>query len=58
MTLRRPMTCCHFLSGTEVDLVDDAGLSVDAGAFADIVVELVAFLLCDERSHRVILNVS
>jgi glyoxylase-like metal-dependent hydrolase (beta-lactamase superfamily II) len=34
--------------GTEVDMVDDAGLSVDAGAFADIVVGLVAFLLCDE----------
>jgi hypothetical protein len=31
--------------------VDDAGLTVDAGALDDIVVELVAFLLGDERCH-------
>jgi hypothetical protein len=31
--------------------VDDAGLAVDAGAFDDIVVELVALLLGDERGH-------
>ena len=43
----------HFLSGTEVGLVDDAGRAVDAGAFDDVVVELVAFFLGDEGSHKV-----
>jgi len=31
--------------------MDDARLAVDAGAFDDVVVELVAFLLGDEGSH-------
>ena len=31
--------------------MDDAGLAVDAGAFDDVVVELVAFLLGDEGRH-------
>jgi len=31
--------------------VDDARFAIDAGAFDDVVVELVAFFLGDERSH-------
>jgi len=31
--------------------VDDAGLAIDAGAFDDVVVELLAFFLGDERGH-------
>jgi len=43
------------ISGAEVGLMDDARLAVDAGAFDDVVVELVAFLLGDEGSpYRVI----
>ena len=38
-------------SGAEIGLMDDARLAVDAGAFDDVVVELVAFLLGDEGSH-------
>jgi hypothetical protein len=34
--------------------VNDAGFAVDAGAFDDVVVELVALLLGDEGGHRVI----
>ena len=41
-----------FLSGTEVGLVDDAGLAVDAGAFDDVVVELVAFFLAMREAIR------
>lgn len=37
--------------GTEVGLVDDAGFAVDAGAFDDVVVEGVGFLLGDEGGH-------
>ena len=39
------------LGGAEVGLVDDAGLAVDAGAFDDVVVEGVGFLLGDEGGH-------
>jgi hypothetical protein len=43
------------VSGTEIVLVDDAGLAIDAGAFDDVVVELVAFFLGDEGvQYRVI----
>jgi len=31
--------------------MNDAGLAVDAGAVDDVVVEVVAFLLGDERCH-------
>jgi hypothetical protein len=31
--------------------MDDAGLAIDAGAFDDVVVELVALFLSDERGH-------
>jgi hypothetical protein len=31
--------------------MDDAGLAVDASALDDVVVELVAFLFCDEAGH-------
>jgi len=37
--------------GTEVGLVDDAGLAIDTGAFDDVVVELVAFFLGDEGGN-------
>jgi len=37
--------------GTEIGLVDDAGLAIDAGAFDDVIVELVAFFLGDEGGH-------
>jgi hypothetical protein len=40
-----------FVSGPEIGLVDDAGLAIDAGAFDDVVVELVAFFLGDEGGH-------
>ncbi len=39
------------LGSTEICLVDDAGLAINAGAFDDVVVELLAFLLGDERGH-------
>jgi hypothetical protein len=45
----------ELVGGAEIGLVDDAGLAVDASAFDDIVVELVALFLGDERSYRVIL---
>jgi len=32
--------------------MDDAGLAIDAGAFHDVIVELVALLLGDERGHN------
>ena len=41
----------EFLGGTEVGLMNDAGLAVDAGTFDDVVVELVALLLGDEACH-------
>jgi hypothetical protein len=31
--------------------MDDAGLAIDAGAFDDVVVELLAFFLGDEGGH-------
>jgi hypothetical protein len=37
--------------GAEVALMNDAGLTVDAGALDDVVVELVAFLFRDEAGH-------
>ena len=37
--------------GSEIGLLDDAGLAVDAGAFDDVVVELVGFFLWMMRSH-------
>lgn len=39
------------LGGAEISLVDDPGFAVDACAFNDVVVELVGFLLDDERGH-------
>ena len=39
------------LGSTEIGLVDDAGLAIDAGAFDDVVVELLAFLLGDEGGN-------
>lgn len=39
------------LGGTEIGLMDDAGLAVDAGALDDVVVELVGFLFGDEGGH-------
>jgi hypothetical protein len=39
------------LGGTEISLVDDPGLAVNAGAFDDVVVELLALLLGDEGGH-------
>jgi hypothetical protein len=41
----------HLLGGAEVSLVDDAGFAVDAGAFDDVVVELVGLLLGDKGRH-------
>ncbi len=40
-----------FFGRAEVALMHDAWPAVDAGAFDDVVVELVGFLLGDERSH-------
>jgi hypothetical protein len=39
------------VGGTEIRLVDDAGLALDARAFDDVIVELVALLPGDERGH-------
>ena len=44
-----------FFGGAEIGLMNDARFAVDASAFDDIVVELVALFLGDERSYRVIL---
>ena len=40
------------LGRAEIGLMDDAGLTVDAGALDDVVVELVGFFLGNEGSHR------
>ena len=40
-----------FLGRAEIGLVDNPRLAIDAGAFDDIVIKLVAFFLGDERSH-------
>jgi hypothetical protein len=37
--------------GSQIGLLDDAGLAIDAGALDDVVVELVGFLLVDDASH-------
>jgi hypothetical protein len=35
----------ELVGGAEIGLMDNAGLAVDAGAFDDVVVELVVFFL-------------
>ncbi|PYT68870.1 MAG: hypothetical protein DMG39_19915 [Acidobacteria bacterium] len=40
------------LGGAEIGLMDDAGLTVDAGRFHDVVIELASFALGDQGSHR------
>ena len=37
--------------GSQISLLDDTGLAVDAGAFDDVVIELIGFLLVDDGSH-------
>jgi hypothetical protein len=44
--------------GTEIGLVDDAGLAVHAGTFDDVVIELVLFEFRDEGRHRRVIQVS
>jgi len=39
------------LGSTEIRLMDDARLAIDAGAFDDVIVELVALFLGDEGRH-------
>ena len=41
----------HLFGATEIGLVNNARLAVDASAFDDVVVDLLAFLLSDERRH-------
>jgi hypothetical protein len=41
----------HLFGASEIRLMDDARLTVDARALDDVVVELLAFLLGDERGH-------
>ena len=36
---------------SQIGLLHDAGLAIDAGTLDDVIVELVAFLLADERRH-------
>jgi hypothetical protein len=36
---------------TEIGLMDDAGFAVDASAFDDVVIKLVALFLGDEGRH-------
>src|SRR5664280_189236 len=47
-----------FLSAAEIGLMNDAGLAVDAGAFDDVVVELIAFFLRDKGRHTCLLYTS
>src|SRR5437667_165832 len=42
----------EFFGGAQIGLMDDAGFTVDAGAFDEVVVEAVAFFLFDEASHQ------
>jgi hypothetical protein len=37
--------------GAQIGLVDDAGFAIDASAFDDVVVELIALFLGDEGGH-------
>jgi hypothetical protein len=37
--------------GAQIGLVDDARFAIDAGAFDDVVVELIAIFLGNEGSH-------
>src|SRR5665647_2148938 len=48
----------HLFGATEISLVNDARLAVNASALHDVVVELVAFLLGDERCHICLLYTS
>src|ERR1039457_4532653 len=41
----------HLFGATEISLANIARLAVDACAFDDVVVEMIAFLLGDERCH-------
>jgi hypothetical protein len=41
----------EFLGGTEISLMNDAGLAVYAGTFDDVVVEFVALLFGDEACN-------
>src|SRR5271157_1981443 len=41
----------HLFGATEISLVNNARLAVDACALDDVVVEMLAFLLGDERCH-------
>ena len=42
----------EFFGGTQIGLMDDARLAVDARAFDEVVVEAVAFFLFDQASHQ------
>src|SRR5438876_3363892 len=42
----------EFFGGAQIGLMGDAGFTVDAGAFDEVVVEAVAFFLFDEASHQ------
>src|SRR5437016_10765466 len=42
----------EFFGGAQIGLMDDAGFTVDAGAFDEVVVEAVAFFLFNQASHQ------
>jgi hypothetical protein len=44
--------CSEFFGGAQIGLMDDAGFTVDARAFDEVVVEAVAFFLFDQASHQ------
>jgi hypothetical protein len=41
----------HLFGAAEISLMNDAGVAVYARAVDDVIVEVVAFLLGDERCH-------
>ena len=42
----------EFFGGAEIGLMNDTGFAVDAGAFDEVVVEAIAFLLFNQASHQ------
>jgi hypothetical protein len=42
----------EFFGSAEIGLMDNAWLAIDTGAFDQIIIEAVAFLLFDEARHN------
>ena len=41
-----------FFGGAEIGLMNDARFAVDASAFDQVIVEVIAFFLFDQASHQ------